>query len=65
MQLHKVSNRVLANFDGETGGNVGIIILDDQVIAVDAQYPVSAREFRQSISSVTSQPLTHLLLTHY
>jgi glyoxylase-like metal-dependent hydrolase (beta-lactamase superfamily II) len=65
MQLHKVSNRVFANFDGKTGGNVGIIILDDQVIAVDAQYPVSAREFRQSISSVTSQPLTHLLLTHY
>jgi len=60
-----VTNRVFANLDGETGGNVGIIILDDQAFAVDAQYPVSARVFRQRISSLTTHPLTHLLLTHY
>ncbi len=36
MQLHKVSNRVFTNFDGETRENVGIIILDDQVVTVDA-----------------------------
>jgi len=35
------------------------------VAAVDAQYTVSGIEFRRSIPSVTSKPVTHLLLTHY
>jgi glyoxylase-like metal-dependent hydrolase (beta-lactamase superfamily II) len=50
---------------GETGGNVGIILLEDSVAAVDAQYPVSGADFRRSISRITSNPVTHLLLTHY
>ncbi|MFQ6053769.1 MAG: MBL fold metallo-hydrolase [Candidatus Bathyarchaeia archaeon] len=41
MRLDKVSERVYANTEGETGGNVGIILLGDGVAAVDAQYPVS------------------------
>ncbi len=39
MKLNKVSNRVYANWDGETGGNVGIIELSETSVAVDAQYP--------------------------
>ncbi len=64
MKLHKVSSRVYANCDGETGGNVGIIKLEDSNLAVDAQYPGSARKFRVAIPKVTKKPLSHLLLTH-
>ncbi len=64
MRLEKVSDRVYANTEGETGGNVGIILLDDQTLAVDAQYPVSGADFRRSIGDVTEKPVTHLLLTH-
>jgi glyoxylase-like metal-dependent hydrolase (beta-lactamase superfamily II) len=64
MRLDRVSERVYANCDGETGGNVGIVVLDDAVVAVDAQYPVSAADFRGSIPKVTDKPVTHLLLTH-
>jgi len=64
LRLEKVSDRVYANTEGETGGNVGIILLDDQTLAVDAQYPVSGADFRRSIGDVTEKPVTHLLLTH-
>jgi cyclase len=65
MKLEHISDRVYANLSGETGGNVGMIELADRVIAVDAQYPVSGRDFRTSIASVTTKPVTHLCLTHY
>jgi cyclase len=64
MKLEKVSDRVYANCEGETGGNVGIVITDDAVVAVDAQYPVSGADFRASIQNYTDKPVTHLLLTH-
>ena len=64
MKLHKISEHVYANWDGETGGNVGIIELEDKVLAVDAQYPGSAKKFREAIRNVTDKPITHLLLTH-
>ena len=64
MRLDKVTDRIYTNCDGETGGNVGIVVMDDGVAAVDAQYPVSAYDFRESIPSVTGKPVTHLLLTH-
>jgi len=64
MKLDKISERVYANTEGETGGNVGIIVLDDSVLAVDAQYPVSGRDFRESIPGYTDKPVSHLLLTH-
>ena len=64
MRLHKVSDKVYANWDGETGGNVGIIELPEHALVVDAQYPGSAKQFREAIPRVTDKPLTHLLLTH-
>ena len=64
MKLDKVSDHVYANCEGVTGGNVGIIVLDDSVIAVDAQYPGSARDFRASIPTVSEKPVSHLILTH-
>jgi cyclase len=64
MKLHKVSDKAYANWDGETGGNVGIIKLDDEALVVDAQYPGSAKKFREVIPTATEKPLSHLLLTH-
>lgn len=64
MKLHRVSDRIYANWDGETGGNVGIIELDDKVLVVDSQYPGSAKKFREAIEEVSNKPLSHLLLTH-
>lgn len=65
MNLNQVTNRVYANTEGLTGGNVGIILLNQQVVAVDSQYPVSGKDFRRSIKDVTDKKVTHLLLTHY
>ncbi|KON30816.1 hypothetical protein AC482_02935 [miscellaneous Crenarchaeota group-15 archaeon DG-45] len=65
MKLDRVSDRVYANTEGESGGNVGIILLGEGVAAVDAQYPVSGEDFRRSIPAMTGMPVTHLLLTHY
>ena len=65
MKLDKVTESVFANTEGETGCNVGVIILKDKTVAVDSQFPVSGKEFRQSIEALTDKPVTHLLLTHY
>lgn len=65
MRLDEVSDRVYANTEGETGGNVGIILLQKGIAAVDSQFPVSGEDFRRSISTVSQKPVTHLLLTHY
>ena len=64
MRLDRVSERVRANCEGLTGGNVGVVVIEGSVAAVDAQYPVSAADFRKSIPTVTEKPVTHLLLTH-
>jgi cyclase len=65
MKLTQVTPRVYVNTEGLTGGNVGIILLNQQVVAVDAQYPVSGKDFRRSIQDVTDKKVSHLLLTHY
>jgi cyclase len=64
MKLEKISKSVYANTEPNTGGNVGIIVLGNKVVAIDSKYPVSGTDFRRSIPSVTSKPVTHLLLTH-
>ena len=65
MKFQKISDRIYANTDGRSGGNVGIIKQDWGVLAVDSQYPASAVDFRNSISALTERSVTHLLLTHY
>lgn len=65
MSLEKISDKVYANTEGKSGGNVGVILLKDKAIAVDAQYPVSAKAFREGIEKLTPKKITHLLLTHY
>jgi glyoxylase-like metal-dependent hydrolase (beta-lactamase superfamily II) len=65
MELNKISQRVYADTKGETGGNVGVISLDQSVVAVDSQFPVSGIEFRRNIRNIISKPVSHLLLTHF
>jgi glyoxylase-like metal-dependent hydrolase (beta-lactamase superfamily II) len=38
--------------------------LSNTTIVVDAQYPGSARKFREAIPKASKKPLSHLLLTH-
>ncbi len=64
MKLDKISERVYTNTDGLSGGNVGIIILENRVLVVDSQYPVSGADFRRSIGDITKKRVSHLLLTH-
>ena len=65
MSLEKISDKMYANTEGKSGGNVGVILLQDKAVAVDAQYPVSAKAFREGIEKLTPKKITHLLLTHY
>ena len=64
LRLRKVVDGVWGNWDGETGGNVGVVDVGEGVVAVDAQYPGSARQFREAIGRVSKKPVSHLLLTH-
>lgn len=65
MNLEKVTDRVYANTEGQSGGNIGVILMKDRAIAVDSQYPGSARAFREAIEELTDKKISHLLLTHY
>ncbi|MEM2094703.1 MAG: MBL fold metallo-hydrolase [Candidatus Bathyarchaeia archaeon] len=65
MNLEKITDRVYANTEGKSGGNVGVIVLKDRAVAVDSQYPVSAKAFRSAIEKLTPKKVTHLFLTHY
>lgn len=62
--LERISEHVCASTDGTSGGNVGIITLNEQVVAVDSQYMLPGMEFRHSIGTITDKPVTTLLLTH-
>jgi glyoxylase-like metal-dependent hydrolase (beta-lactamase superfamily II) len=64
MRLDKVSDRVYANTEGKTGGNVGIVVLPRRVVAVDSMFPVPGEDFRKSIPGITKRHVSHLLLTH-
>jgi glyoxylase-like metal-dependent hydrolase (beta-lactamase superfamily II) len=65
MRFYKISESIYANTEAETGGNVGIVLLNNRVVAIDSKYPVTGADFRRSIPSITMKPVTHLLLTHY
>ena len=65
MKLDKASKMVYVNTEGLTGGNVGVIAIEEYTAVVVAQYLVSGIEFKRSIPAITSKPITHLLLIHY
>ena len=64
MRLDKVSERVYANTEGQSGGNVGIVVFPRRVVAVDSMFPVPGEDFRRSIPGITKRHVSHLLLTH-
>ncbi len=65
MVLEKITEKVFAETSGNNGGNMGAIILDDQVIIVDAgmSHTLSSKT-RKEIESITDLPMTQLVLTH-
>ena len=64
MKLEKVTDRIYANTEGKTGGNVAVVLLKNKAVAIDAQYVGSAKLFREAIEKLTPKKITHLLLTH-
>jgi glyoxylase-like metal-dependent hydrolase (beta-lactamase superfamily II) len=63
--LEELAPGVLA-FTAEGDPNVGAVIFDDGVIAVDARAtPVAAREWIDVLRRVTDAPVRFLVLTHY
>jgi glyoxylase-like metal-dependent hydrolase (beta-lactamase superfamily II) len=53
-------------FTAEGDPNTGVIVGDDGVMIVDAQAtPAMAKAVIERVRSVTSKPITHVLLSHY
>ena len=63
LPLEKVTNRTYGSIN-PSGGNAGIVVLDNQVIVVDSQFLSQAKELRQEIERTTTKRIRFLLLTH-
>ena len=63
--LEELAPGVIA-FTAEGDPNVGAVIGDDAVLAVDARAtPTYAREWLEELRRITDKPVRYLLLTHY
>jgi len=66
MTLTKISERVYADMDGTNGGNYGAIVLDSEIIFVDAgmihHFTQKAREFLEKEHNL---PVRKMVLTHH
>jgi cyclase len=64
MPLEKVADNILADTDGENGGNMGAVILDDQIVVIDSGM------FHQKTKTTGTEleeyklPIKNLILTH-
>ncbi len=63
MPLEKATNRAYGSIN-PSGGNAGIIVLDDQVVVIDSQFLSQAKELRREIEKITTKKIRFLLLTH-
>jgi glyoxylase-like metal-dependent hydrolase (beta-lactamase superfamily II) len=65
MTLQKISDRILADMDGNNGGNFGAIILDDQIVMIDSgMYHTLSSIIRFSLNDEYNLPITKLIFTH-
>jgi cyclase len=66
MAIEKVSGRVYADTTGENGGNHGVIVLKDEIIAVDAgMFHPRTAAMKDKLDEEFSLPVRKLLYTHY
>ena len=65
MTLHKLAEGLYADTDGTNGGNFGAIVLEDEVIMIDAGmiHPRS-REAKTFLEMKTEKPILKLVFTH-
>lgn len=63
--LTEIADGVLA-YTAEGDPNVGAIVGDDGVVAIDARAtPVAARPWLEELRELTDKPIRYLVLTHY
>ena len=65
MTLRKLLDGIFIDTDGENGGNYGAIVLEDEVVMVDAGmiHPMS-REAKSFLERETGLPILKLIFTH-
>lgn len=49
---------------GGNGGNMGLLVSDDQVLLIDTQFAELSDQILKAIKAVTDRPLTYILNTH-
>ena len=65
MTLQKIGDRILADVDGNNGGNFGAIVLDDQIVMIDSgMYHTVSSEIRRDLLEEYNLPITKLIFTH-
>ncbi len=66
MVLRRVADRVYAETDGSNAGNLGAIVLEDEVVFVDSgMYHQVTRKARDELVATENLPVQRLLVTHY
>ena len=65
MTLQKISDRILADIDGNNGGNYGAIVLHDQIVMIDSgMYHTVSSKIRRDLLDEYDLPITKLVFTH-
>ena len=65
MTLQKISDRILADVDGNNAGNFGAIVLHDQIIMIDSgMYHTISSEIRRDLLDEYELPIMKLVFTH-
>jgi glyoxylase-like metal-dependent hydrolase (beta-lactamase superfamily II) len=65
MTLRKLVDGIYIDTDGTNGGNYGAIVLEDEVIMIDAgMIHQKSREAKEFLESETSKPILKLIFTH-
>ncbi|MFW9920173.1 MAG: MBL fold metallo-hydrolase [Candidatus Thorarchaeota archaeon] len=63
--LDKVSDRIYADLTGKTGGNFGLVVLDDQIVFIDAgMVHTYTDQVRQWAETEFERKVTKLIYTH-
>ncbi|NHJ14733.1 MAG: MBL fold metallo-hydrolase [Candidatus Thorarchaeota archaeon] len=66
MALEKVSGRVYADTTGANGGNHGVVVLKDEIVAVDSgMYHPRTAAMKAKLDADFGLPILKLLYTHY
>jgi cyclase len=65
MTLRKLVDGIYVDTDGTNGGNYGAIVLEDEVIMIDAgMIHQKSREAKEFLESETGKPILKLIFTH-